>query len=162
KCGGLTLMSSEVAEDAVIDTGDWIAQEAAYAFSLFEDQCGFIGDGTSTYLGIRGLGNIFTAGAVAGAGGAARGQGPVAQGDATDLGNCMAKLPEYARPNAKWFCSAVALDAVFGRLMAASGGNTIQDMMGGYGRAYLGYPIVVSQVLPTSVSTINDVPMLYF
>ncbi len=162
KCGGLTLMSTEVAEDAVIDMADWLANEAAYAFSLFEDQCGFIGDGTSTYLGIRGLANILVAGTLIGSVDATSGHDLFSEIDITDLQNVMSKLPEYARRNAKWYCSAVALDMVFGRLMANAGGNTIQNMEGGYGRSYMGYPIVVSQVLPTSTSAINDVAMLYF
>lgn len=163
KAGGLVLMSTEISEDAVIDLADYLAEEFAYAFALFEDQCGFIGDGTSTYLGIRGLGNILVAGqSLVGAVDAASGHDTFAEIDASDLATVMAKLPEYARMNAKWFCSAVALDLVFGRLMAAAGGNTIQDMAGGYGRSYMGYPIVVSQVLPTSTGDLSDLPMLYF
>lgn len=168
KAGGLVRMSSEVAEDAVIDLADYLVQEFAYAFALFEDQCGFIGDGTSTYLGIRGLGNLYTTtggvggGQFVGAVDAASGHDTFAEIDATDLATLMAKLPEYARMGAKWYCSSVALDLVFGRLMAAAGGNTIQDMAGGYGRSYMGYPIVVSQVLPTSTGDLSDLPMLYF
>ncbi len=74
----------------------------------------------------------------------------------------MGALPAYARMGAKWYCSATAMDTVFGRLMAAAGGNTIMDIQTGYQPRYLGYPIVISQVLQTTTSTINDVAMLYF
>jgi HK97 family phage major capsid protein len=163
KAGGLCLMSSEVSEDAVIDLADMLADEFAYAFGLFEDQCGFIGTGTSAYLGIRGITDILKAGqSLAGAVDAASAHDTFAEIDATDLQTAMAKLPEYARMGAKWYCSAVCLDMVFGRLMAGAGGNTIQDMQGGYGRSYMGYPIVVSQVLPTATTDLSDVAMLLF
>ena len=51
----LTKYSNELNEDAVLNIGDDLAGEIAYAFALKEDQCGFIGDGTSTYGGIVGL-----------------------------------------------------------------------------------------------------------
>lgn len=168
KAGGLSLFSTEIGEDAVVDIADWLAEEFAYGFALFEDQCGFIGDGTSTYLGIRGLGNLFTTtggsggGQLVGAVDAASNHDTFAEIDYVDLQTVMSKLPEYARMNAKWFCSTVALDLVFGRILANAGGNTIQTMQGGYQRSYMGYPIVVSQVLPTSTGDLSDLPMLYF
>jgi HK97 family phage major capsid protein len=168
KCGGLSILSSEIAEDAVIDLADWLANEFAYAFALFEDQMGFIGDGTSTYLGVRGLGNLFTT--TGGVGGAqlvgavdaASGHDTFAEIDNSDLTTLMGKLPQYARMNAKWYCSSVAADVVFGRLAATAGGNTTQTLREGVGLSYLGHPIVISQVLPTSTGDLSDLPMLYF
>jgi len=168
KCGGLSLYSSEVAEDAVIDLADTLAGEFAYAFAKFEDDCGFIGDGTSAYLGIRGLGNLFTT--TGGVGGAqlvgavdaASGHDTFAEIDATDLATVIAKLPQYALPGAKWFVSSVGMAMVFGRLMAAAGGNTIPTIEAGYRPMYLGYPIVIAQSLPTSTGDLSDLPMLYF
>lgn len=168
KIATLSLFSTEIAEDAIISIADWLAQEIAYAFALLEDQCLFIGDGTSTYGGIRGLGNFFTTtggvggGQLVGAVDLASGHDTFAEVDITDLQTVMAKLPAYARRNAKWYCSAVCLDLVFGRLMANAGGNTIQNMMGGYGPSYMGYPIVVNQTLPTSTGDLSDLPMFYF
>lgn len=161
--GALVLMSADVAEDAVIDLADWLAREFAYQFAYTEDLCGFVGTGTSTYGGIRGFTDILKAGqSLAGAVDAASGVDTFAEVTATDLANVMAKLPAYARPNAKWYCSSVAYDLVFGRLMAAANGNAIQNLMGGYGPAYLGYPIVISQVLPTSTGDLSDAAMLLF
>ena len=51
----LTKYSNELNEDAVLNIGDDLAGEIAYAFALKEDQCGFLGDGTSTYGGIVGV-----------------------------------------------------------------------------------------------------------
>jgi HK97 family phage major capsid protein len=168
KAGGLSLMSSEIAEDAVIDLADWLADEFAYAFALYEDQCAFIGDGTSTYMGIRGLGNLFTTtggvggGQLVGAVDAASGHDTFAEIDASDLTKVMGTLPAYARMNAKWYCSAVCADTVFCRLAASAGGNTTQTLREGLGLSYLGHPIEISQVMPTSTGDLSDVPMLYF
>lgn len=165
KAGGLCLMSSEIGEDAVIDLADYVAAEFAYAFALFEDQCGFIGDQTSTYLGINGLGNILTiAGGLAGAVAAATATFDLfSEITTTDLAGVMGKLPEYARMNAKWYCSAFAREMVFGRLKAAAGGNNPQTLSGGFTDNYAGYPIVTSQVLPAGAATdYSGLPMLYF
>ena len=50
----LSRYTNELNDDSVINIGDDLAGEIAYAFSLKEDQCGFLGDGTSTYDGIYG------------------------------------------------------------------------------------------------------------
>ncbi len=167
KCGGLSILSSEIAEDAVIDIADWIASEWAYAFALFEDQCGFLGDGTSAYLGIRGLGNLLTEANVATYAGAVTvataTHNLFTEIDVTDLAKLMAACPQYAKMNAKFYCSSVCNELVFGRLKASAGGNNVQTLQGSIGENYLGYPIVISQVLPAGAATDYDaVPMLYF
>jgi HK97 family phage major capsid protein len=168
KAGGLTLMSTEIAEDAVIDLGDWITQEFGYAFALYEDQCGFIGDGTSTYLGIRGLGSLFTTtggaggGQLVGAVDAASGHDTFGEIDSADLAKLMAALPAYVM-NPKFYCSKAAAEILFGRLAAAAGGNTLETLSNGkVGRSWLGVPIVISQVLPSSQGDLSDLPMLYY
>ncbi len=107
-------------------------------------------------------GNILVAGTLISAVDAVSGHDLFTEVDATDLTKVMSVLPAYARMNAKWYVSTVALDLVFGRLMLAAGGNNMTDVSQGYSPRYMGYPIVISQVLPTSTSAINDVPMLYF
>ena len=160
KLAALTYLSTELAEDAIINVADDIAQEMAYAFALKEDQCGFNGDGTSTYGGITGVTAKILG--LAGAVDAASGHDTFAEIDATDLSTLMGKLPQYARTGAKWYCSQVAYDLVFSRLAFAAGGNTVQNINGAFGPSYYGYPIVVSQVLPTATTDISDTAMLLF
>ncbi len=164
KVGGLIKLSSEVNEDSVIDIADWCAREFAWGAAKFEDEAGFIGDGTSTYAGISGLRNILTeASALTGAVMAASGVDTFAEVTATDLANLMGTLPAYARPNAKFFCSMACAEVVFGRLQAGAGGNTIGTISGERtGRSYLGHEIVIAQALPTTTSTINGTLMLLF
>jgi HK97 family phage major capsid protein len=51
----LTTVSNELNEDAFVNLADDVAGEIAYAFAKKEDECGFVGDGTSTYGGIEGV-----------------------------------------------------------------------------------------------------------
>ncbi len=174
KLGAITRISTELTEDAIISIADRVTYDLAYAFALKEDQCGFTGDGTSTYGGIRGIKPILEDGSHT-----ASWFEPNAthdffsELDNTDITTTMARLPQWARDGAAFFCSSVAADAVFGRLKAAGGGNTISELasMGisslgerGIVGAYLGYPIVTSQVLPlTDASAVlNDKVMLLF
>ncbi len=160
KLYALTYVSSELAEDAIINVADDLAQEMAYAFALKEDQCGFIGDGTSTSGGIEGVAiKILT---LAGAVNATSGHDTFAEIDSTDLANLMGKLPAYARMGAKWFISQTGFDIVFGRLAIGAGGNTMSMLGGAIQRSYLGYPIEVSQVLPTATTTLGTSAMLLF
>lgn len=160
KLFALTYISSELAEDAIISVVDDIAQEMAYAFAYKEDLCGFIGDGTSTYGGITGINNKILG--LAGAVDAASGHDTFAEIDANDLASLMGKLPQYARTNAKWIVSTVGWDVLFSRLMAAAGGNNTVTLAGKITQSYLGYPVEISQVMPTSTGDLSDVVMLLF
>jgi HK97 family phage major capsid protein len=151
-------------EDAVISIADDLAGEMAYAFAIKEDQCGFIGDGTSTYGGIIGVAvKILNAANTAGAVDCATaGHDTFAEVDNGDLAALMGKLPIYARANAKFYCSGVASSLVFGRLKATAGGNTVQNLEGAPGMTYLGRPIVETQVLATSTGDLNNAVMLLY
>lgn len=157
KRGILVQWSSELNEDSIINMADDLAQEAAYEFSTIEDQCGFIGDGTSTYAGMRGVAwkfeteNTSLAGLIT----AASANDATDELDLADFVNCMAKLPEYARvsPGTGWFCSSYVFAAAMQRLMYAQGGVTVRETTQGTGYTFLGYPVYISQVLNATVGT---------
>lgn len=167
KMYGLTSWSSEVNEDASIAMAEFLADDLAKAFALLEDQCGFIGDGTDDYAGITGVmkkfaNNTSLAGAVA-APGSANSVDTLGEINSASIQLLMSKLPEYASGNAKFYCSKVVKELVFGTLLAAAGGNTIQTLQGGYASSYLGAEIVTSQVLPSNTSTdYSSLPMLLY
>lgn len=163
KLGVISRFSSELSEDAVINIGDWVAQEFAYAFALKEDTVGFTGDGTATNGSILGAAFVFdNDNTLAGAVDATSGNNSFATIDLADINNVMGVLPAFARRNAKFYMSTVCFDVCFNRIAAAGGGNTIQTFAGGLGPAFLGYPIVISQIMPTSTGTINNTNFFIF
>ena len=153
KVGALVLYPTELAEDAVIALADDLSSEIAYAFAKLEDQCGFIGDGTSTYGGMRGAavkvndgnhaGGIFTA---------ASGRTAFSSLTLADFHGAVGILPQYARTGAKWYFSAAGWATSAERLMYAGGGNTVSTIGGGDGPSFLGYPVVISQVLNATLA----------
>lgn len=153
KLAALTLWSSELAEDAMINIGDDLAGEIAYAFSQKEDECYFNGDGTSTYGGIVGIRQRLRD--VDGTIGNIKGL-QVASGNAyseiilADFHNAMARLPLYARGGARWIASAAFFDTVMHKLQVAAGGNTVANIADGGVPRFLGYPVTLSQVMPTT------------
>jgi HK97 family phage major capsid protein len=165
KLAALTRMSTDLNEDAIISIADDLANEMAYAFSVKEDQCGIDGDGTSTYGGMYGIRPKMIDG---------NHDGSYYDGtsssdnwseiDASDLIGTMAKLPQYALANAKWYCSQTAKAGVFDRLALALGGNNALNIAAGASPAYAGYPIVVMQAMPTddASAALNNKIMILF
>lgn len=155
KLAVLTRWSSELGEDAIVDMGDTLAGEIAYAFATKEDNCGFNGDGTSTYGNINGVRNrlldVFTTTGGTGL--------PIAAGNGWDeitLANMEAvagALPEYAEtPNTAWYCSKAFWTNVLVRLALASGGTTAAEVVAGVQRRFMGRPVIVSQIMPAATA----------
>ncbi len=167
----LTKYSNELNEDAVLNIGDDLAGEIAYAFALKEDQCGFLGDGSSTYGGITGVNtsllNVFPGtpanvmGLVTASGsGYASGYSSIALGD---FNRVVGTLPEYADVpgDTKWYVSKFFWGSVMQKLATAAGGNRIAEIENGaLEKSFLGYPVVVSQVMP-KVSATSQVCALF-
>lgn len=151
-----TRVSNQLVADAIISVMDDLASEMARTFAKNEDDCAFIGDGTSTYGGITGLQVrlatvAWTAPSVnTGAGalewGTAIGHDNIT---AANMSSLMALLPTYARLGAKWFCSPAFYDAVMSRLAMAQGGATATEMVNGVLQyKYMGYPVVLVESMP--------------
>lgn len=152
KMAAMTVYSSELAEDAVISIADDLAQEFAWALALKEDQIGFLGDGTSTYGGMNGLQLMNDGNHAASIYTAITGNTAFSTLDIDDFNGMSGKLPEYARPRAKWYISRPGYAASMERLMYAAGGNTVQTIGGGTGPSFLGYPVVIAQVMNSTLT----------
>ncbi len=173
KLTAFTKISTEISEDAMINIADWLTMDIGQQLAYEEDRVGFNGTGLDTDGGVNGLLNkvqnaSYSASFVVVP---TATHNTVAELDATDLMTLMAALPQYALPNAAFFTSQSGASLVFGRLMAAAGGNTQQSLSAeniaadrgrGIVGYYQGYPIVVSQVLPTESTTKTNLPMLAF
>jgi HK97 family phage major capsid protein len=160
KLAVLCKYSSELAEDAIIDIGDDLTNEIAYAFANKEDECGWNGTGTSTYGHITGVLPSVLAGSVYDG---ITGNTAFSTIDLADFEAMVGKLPQYAEANAKWYISRAGYYASMARLMDAGGGNNITDLAGGT-RApmFLGYPVVFTQVLNSTLTAQVSTKLLAF
>lgn len=151
----LSTMSNEFNADAAIDFGDWLAGDIAYQFSNKEDDCGFNGDGTATYGGMRGvrerLKTLNGAAPTTGSGlvlGAGNAYSELTLANFHSVIGC---CPTYARARAKWYASPIFNDTVMQRLAYASGGVTAMEVVDGVARAtFLGYPVELTEIMPTT------------
>lgn len=153
----ISRMSNELREDAAINFGDELAGEIGYAFANKEDECAFNGDGTSTYGGIVGirtqLGTL-TAGT---APGLISGAGSTWSSlTLANFESVVGALPQYADVPGQvgWVCHKAFAWTVMKALALAAGGVTADDInRGGGGMVFLGYPVYVSQVFPSTTAS---------
>lgn len=165
----LSYVTSQVNEDSIINMGDDLAGEISYAFAALEDDCGFNGDGTSTYgkmTGVRQrLYDVYGAG---GGVGLVLGSGSVGSGTLwqeltlADFNKVSGALPQYAdTPNAAWYCHKVFYHDVMERLMLAAGGVTAAEVAAGRRTPiFMGYPVNISQKMPKT-ETVSQVPVVF-
>lgn len=162
KLAVLAKYSSELGEDAIVDFGDTIAGEIAYAFANKEDDCGFNGDGTSTYGKITGvrqrLIDVFTTG---GGTGLVLGAGNAwSELTLANFRSVEGALPAYAETgNVAWFCHKKFWSDVLLGLALAGGGVPAAEIVNGIQRRFLGYPVVVTQIMPSAEAN-SQVPCI--
>lgn len=161
KLGALTRMSNEIAEDAVVSVADWLVGEIAYAFASKEDDCGFNGDGTSTYGGIRGITQLMID-ASHGAGNYQTSSATLTALVAADFTGVMGLLPQYALPGAKWYMSQQMFYSAAGTVLAKGGGNTIATLATDpLQPRLLGFPVVIAQKLPIAAPGSGKIQFLF-
>ncbi len=164
KAATITRMSTEVSEDAVISIADNLATEAAYAFAEKEDRCGFLGDGTATYAGMVGT-NVKIIDGTHEVGSVELETNVDLMSEVTlvSCGMVVGTLPDYAVGNAKWYCSRAFKAAVFDRLKLANGQPQQIAGTDGTTHEFMGYPIVISNVMPSATATdYTDLVMCLF
>jgi len=156
-------MSSEVVEDALVSMADQVTTEFATSLAYKIDLCGWVGDGTSDYGGIRGIVNKINNGEhTASVVGAASGNVSFETLDLDDFLGVIGKLPIYARQGARWFVSPAGFAASIARLKYAAGGNTGNDLAAGGSETFLGYPVSLVHVMNSTLgSDVSKVKVLF-
>lgn len=162
KMGATAVVSNELNEDAMVSIGDYVAGEIGKAFALKEDQAGFIGDGTSTHVGIQGVAYILQNGT---SGKQYFDANLTAFADLTidDIHTTMSLLPQYAdSQNCAWYMHKTVWHGMFEPVLSALGGTTVSEVQAGYGRTpmLLGYPVRYTQVMPSAIAA--DTAMAVF
>lgn len=163
KIGAILQISSELEEDASVDVVDYIANEIAVAFAAQEDDCGFNGDGTSTYGRMRGISSIVLDGNHAKAKvTAAGGHNTFATLDSSDISSLVSAVRASAIPNAAWYCSQTCFSQTLIRIAGAAGYLYTQELDGVMTPYYLGFPVILTQKLPLISTTLTGKVMLAF
>jgi HK97 family phage major capsid protein len=141
--------SSELPEDSVVALGDLLTQEVAQCFAVKEDQCLFLGDGTSTYGGILGLANALAAGAYAQT---ATNIDTPAEITIASFEEAMGKLLMLPGIQPKWYCHSSIYYNVLQRLASAQAVN-VANYATGMGPIFMGYPVVFCQAMDSGAPT---------
>ncbi len=141
-------------EDSVISLADAMAVEVAQAYSEAFDNAAFIGTGAgAVYHGTVGVAVSINDGThTAGVINAATGNNVFSELDLSDFTNVVARLPLYARRNAKWYISPAGYGSSMLRLLMAAGGNNGADVAGGGGLQFLGFPVVLTHPLESRLT----------
>lgn len=170
----LTKYSGLLDEDSVVSIADEITNDAAYALALREDQCAFIGTGTSTYGGMIGASYVFRKALEDGGGTwatdadkAKLGGVFVAAGSTwasvtrADIIALMGQVNQYAGFVPSFLTHSTFYYQVMLPLITAQGGATQTELVGGVSTPmWMGYPVVFSQVMPQATA-VSSVPLLF-
>lgn len=149
----LSYISNELNDDAMVSVMDLLASDMAHQFALKEDQEGIAGDGTSTYGGVQGIRPAVIA-ATASVNQAATGNDTWAEQTVADLAGTMSKVADaYRSMPLAWLCSGPFKWQVFDRLALAQGGALTINLVDGVPQMmFMGYPVVVSDRMPTTAA----------
>jgi len=151
----LSYISNELRDDAMIAIVDFLAQDMGQQFAIKQDAEGVAGDGTSAYGGVLGVRPAVIA-ATASVATAATGHDTWPELDYGDFAALMAKIPAKHRTanQMSFLCSSSFKWAVMDRLALAHGGTPAGAVIDGLPQGFfLGYPVVVSDQMPTATAT---------
>lgn len=166
----LTAISSELNEDAAIAVGELVARSIARAFAKKEDDCGFVGDGTSTYFGVTGIRHNLRA--VDDTIGNCKGlkvQGTAGAWSAIVLGDLLGTMAlltdDYASsPDVCFVTSRGFYLTVMAALAIAAGGTSYTEVMAnGFSRnpTFMGYPVYFTGAMPSVKAAADHCPLLF-
>lgn len=138
KFAAMVKYSDELDEDSIISIADFLVRKCAWGWAKKLDECLFLGDGTSTYHGIKGIKNALQDGSEVTA---ITGNTAFSTLDMADFESMIGKLASWAEGGAKWYISKPGWAASMLRLANAAGGNTVENIAGGMQRSFAGYPV---------------------
>lgn len=154
----LTAYSLELEEDSLVALGELLADLFARSFAYSEDLCGFLGDGTSTYFGFKGITGALRAvdDTIANIKSLVVGTGNLySELLLADFNSVIGTLPDMADDNAKWYEHRYFYYTVFVALALAAGGTSASEVIIGAGqrqKLQLGYPVEFTQVMPKAAA----------
>jgi len=165
KAGVLTKLSSELNEDSFVSMAGLLSDECAYALETKLDQCGFIGDGTSTYGGMTGVCIRLRDGNHAAGVQAVSGDDEFDELILTSFQALVGMLPQFPGIRPVWHISKPGYYASMVGLEHALGGVTPRHVEEGPNPTFLGYPVQFNNVMLSDITTAaagNNVIMVLF
>ena len=151
----LTCFGLELEEDSLVALGELLADLFTRSFAYYEDLCGFLGDGTSTYFGFKGITGALRAvdatianikSLFVGAGNA------YSELTLANFDSVVGTLPQFADVgDPRWYVHRYFYWTVMVRLALAVGGVNATEVVLGAGqkqKQFLGYPAEFTQVMP--------------
>lgn len=168
--------SRELDEDAIVPLADLVTQSLGQQFVEKEDSCYFIGDGTSTYGQMMGFTNIYRQ-ILEAAGGTwtndthkanlgslyvqATGTTPAGL-TRTDLSAVTSRAARYAGVAFSWVMHPSIWADIVQPLIIAVGGATAGDIATGAEPRLFGYPVILSEAMPTSAAVTSNTVYILF
>lgn len=156
KLACMTVVSSELEEDAAVGLGEIIARSVVRSLAKKEDMIGFVGDGTSTYFGMKGIiQELIEVDAdpanIAGL--------QVASGNLyseitlDDFEGLVARLPEDVDDGAAWYVSKKFFFSVMYKLARAAGAADMFSILTSQKERYfMGYPVRFVSAMPSAAA----------
>jgi len=154
----LTLYSLELEEDSMVSLGELLAGLFARSFAYYEDKCAFLGDGTSTYFGFKGITGALMAvsSIIANIKSLVVGDGN-AYNELTlaNFESVPGILPDSADDgDAAWYTHRYFFWTVMIKLALTSTSMASEVILGAGARVkqFLGYPVNFTQVMPKAAA----------
>ena len=141
KLAALVKMSTEISEDAVISMVDTVTQSIAYSIAIAEDDNLFNGvTGGVNANGIAGDASVDDTNVAS-----------LAALALTDITACATGIGNPVRgANNSFYVNPSVYHGQIRDLVNAAGGNTIADLEGGQRPLLMGYPVVLTNILPAA------------
>lgn len=141
KLAALVKMSTEISEDAVISMVDTVTQSIAYSIAIAEDD--------NLFNGVAG--GVNTAGIAGDASVDDTNVASVAALALTDITACATGIGNPVRgASNSFYLNPTVYHGAVRDLVNAAGGNTIADLEGGQRPLLMGYPVVLTNILPAA------------
>jgi HK97 family phage major capsid protein len=129
---------------------DQVATECALAFAFAEDNSLFNGDAGASFHGIRGIMASVNAGSIHTA---LAGNTAFSTLDLDDFRTMKGKLPRFPGMRPAWYISPEGYADSMERLLLAANGTLPSDIANGGGLSFLGFPVVLSNVMNSTLTT---------
>ena len=141
KLAALVKMSTEISEDAVISMVDTVTQSIAYSIAIAEDDNLFNGvAGGVNATGIAGDASVDDTNVAS-----------LAALALTDITACATGIGNPVRgASNSFYINPTVYHGAVRDLVNAAGGNTIADLEGGQRPLLMGYPVVLTNILPAA------------